>query len=80
MDPNEVMYHAFADELVKIAADMGRMKMIGLLGLGAAGTVGASTIGKRWNAASKELEEQNIETMQKRLARMQAIHASKYEM
>ncbi|MGA1353404.1 MAG: hypothetical protein ACO32I_01265 [Candidatus Limnocylindrus sp.] len=80
MDPNQVMYAAFAEELVKIAADLSRAKVVGLLGLGAVGTVGASSLGKRWNAANKELEEQSIENMQKRLSRMQALHASKYEM
>jgi len=80
MDRPDIIYAAFADEMTKIAAGMNKLKALGLVGLGVGGTAGASALSQRWEAGSKELEERKIEDMQKRIARMQALHASKYDM
>ena len=71
----DVMYSAFADEMEKISVSL---KALGLVGLGAGGTVLAGEGKKRWVAGSKELQEQKMENMQKSMQRMQAMHAMKY--
>ena len=71
----DVMYSAFADEMEKISLSL---KALGLVGLGAGGTVLAGEGKKRWVAGSKELQEQKMENMQKSMQRMQAMHAMKY--
>lgn len=71
----DVMYTAFADEMEKISLSL---KALGLVGLGAGGTVLASEGKKRWVAGSKELQEQKMENMQKSMQRMRAMHSMKY--
>jgi len=69
------MYAAFADEMEKIAASAA---LAAGAALGVGGTMLAGNARKRWRAANKEMEEQRLEDMQRRLSRMQAIHQAKY--
>lgn len=75
-DFNDVMYSAFADEMEKISISLGSL---GLVGLGAGGAIAVNEGKKRWAAGSKELEEQRMANLQKRLQRMNAMHAMKYD-
>lgn len=69
MNSKDVMYRAFEDELTKISS----LKALGLMGLGAGGTLGAVKLQEMHRLASKEKREQNLELAKRRLARMQAI-------
>lgn len=75
MGSQEVMYAAFSEEMEKIAISLG---LAAGAGLGIGGTMLAGAAKKRWKAGGKELEEQKIEAMQRRLQRMQAMHQAKY--
>jgi hypothetical protein len=76
MNNQEIMYNAFADEMEKISISL---KTLGIAGLGAGGAVAVNEGRRRWDASSKELQEQRMENMQKRLQRMNAMHAMKYD-
>jgi hypothetical protein len=76
MNNQEIMYNAFADEMEKISISL---KALGIAGLGAGGAVAVNEGRRRWDASSKELAEQRMENMQKRLQRMNAMHAMKYD-
>jgi hypothetical protein len=76
MNHEDIMYNAFSDEMEKISVSF---KALGLTALGAGGVVGAGEMKRRWDAGTKELAEQRMERMQKRLQRMNTMHSMKYD-